>query len=214
MALPDVAAGPDLVAPVAQIRDLRLTYESRGRKLYALRGVDLEIQAGEIVCLVGESGSGKSSLAMALLGLLGTGRSRTDLSGGVSVLGTDMLGADEEVRRKLRRDHIGAVFQDPMSSLNPTMTIGKQLKEVAGSDAASATLLDAVGVPEARTRLRSFPHELSGGQRQRVMIAMAIARDPALVVADEPTTALDVTIQAQILSLVRELRDRIGCAFW
>ena len=119
-----------------------------------------------------------------------------------------MLGPPTAERRDLRRRHLGAVFQDPTASLNPTMTIGKQLGEVAGSEEDAVALLDAVGVPDARMRLRSYPHELSGGQRQRVMIAMAIAGDPALVIADEPTTALDVTIQAQILQLIRRSARR------
>jgi peptide/nickel transport system ATP-binding protein len=210
--VPDVAA-PGGEDPVALIRDLEVVYESRGRELRAVRGIQLSLARGEILALVGESGSGKSSVAMALLGLLLEGRRSAKVSGSVSVLGVDMLHAESEERRRLRRERLGAVFQDPMSSLNPTMTVGKQLLEVANSAEHAEQLLDAVGVPEAKLRLRSFPHELSGGQRQRVMIAMAIARNPALVVADEPTTALDVTIQAQILALTRDLRDQLGCAF-
>jgi peptide/nickel transport system ATP-binding protein len=124
-----------------------------------------------------------------------------------------MLDEPSDERRELRRRRLGAVFQDPTTSLNPTITVGRQLTEVAGTPERAAELLDWVGVPEAKMRLKSYPHELSGGQRQRVMIAMAIAGDPALVVADEPTTALDVTVQAQILQLIRRLRDELGCAF-
>jgi peptide/nickel transport system ATP-binding protein len=175
--------------------------------------VTLGVARGEILALVGESGSGKSSAALALLGLLGEGRASARLDGDASVLGVDMLGDPSGERRDLRRRRLGAVFQDPTTSLNPTMTVGRQLFEVAGSPERAAELLDWVGVPEARLRLKSFPHELSGGQRQRVMIAMAIAGDPALVVADEPTTALDVTVQAQILQLIRRLRGDLGCAF-
>ena len=150
---------------------------------------------------------------MALLGLLTESRTPPMVSGTGTVLGVDMLGEPTEGRRDLRRRHLGAVFQDPTASLNPTMPIGRQLAEVTGSEEKAVELLDAVGVPEPRARLKSFPHELSGGQRQRVMIAMAIAGEPALVIADEPTTALDVTIQAQILQLIRKLCDELDCAF-
>jgi peptide/nickel transport system ATP-binding protein len=208
---PGHAPGAD--EPVGWLRDLEVAYETRGGRLRAVRGMDLAVHRGEILALVGESGSGKSSAAMALLGLLTEGPSRATVSGEATVLGVDMLGAPTETRRELRRRRLGAVFQDPTTSLNPTMSVGRQLVEVAGSLERAEELLDAVGVPEAKLRLRSYPHELSGGQRQRVMIAMAIAGDPALVVADEPTTALDVTVQAQILQLIGRLRDDLGCAF-
>jgi peptide/nickel transport system ATP-binding protein len=204
---------PAVPERVAWLRDLEVAYESRSGEVRALRGVDLTIARGEILALVGESGSGKSSAAMALLGLLTEGVAQAKVDGEATVLGVDMVGAPTQERRELRHRRLGAVFQDPTTSLNPTMTIGRQLTEVAGTPERAAALLDAVGVPEARLRLRSYPHELSGGQRQRVMIAMAIAGDPALVVADEPTTALDVTVQAQILQLIRRLRDDLGCAF-
>jgi len=198
---------------VGWLGDLEVTYPSRTGDRHALRGVTLGVARGEILALVGESGSGKSSAALSLLGLLGEGRASARLDGDASVLGVDMLGDPSGERRDLRRRRLGAVFQDPTTSLNPTMTVGRQLFEVAGSPERAAELLDWVGVPEAKLRLKSYPHELSGGQRQRVMIAMAIAGDPALVVADEPTTALDVTVQAQILQLIRRLRDELGCAF-
>ena len=198
---------------VGVLADLNVVYEVRGEKIKAVGGLDIEVDGGEILALVGESGSGKTSAAMALLGLLTEGRNPPAVSGEGRVLGVDMLGEPTEKRRDLRRRHLGAVFQDPTASLDPTMTIGKQLTEVTGSKEEAVELLDAVGVPEPRTRLKSFPHELSGGQRQRVMIAMAIAGEPALVVADEPTTALDVTIQAQILQLIRSLCDELQCAF-
>ena len=198
---------------VGMLADLEVTYQSRSVDVHAVRGVDIVIGSGEILALVGESGSGKTSAALALLGLLTESRRPPRVAGDATVLDVDMLGRPTEERRDLRRHRLGAIFQDPTASLNPTMTIGKQLIEVTGSAEEAEALLDAVGVPEAKTRLRSYPHELSGGQRQRVMIAMAIAGDPALVVADEPTTALDVTIQAQILQLIRKLRDELGCAF-
>jgi peptide/nickel transport system ATP-binding protein len=198
--------------PLVTVGDLHVTFDRRGSAVRALRGVDLSIAPGEILGLVGESGSGKSVLGLSMLGLLPTEPAPL-VSGSVTVCGVDVLGADPAVRRALRRRHLGAVFQDPMTSLNPTMRVGRQIAEVAGTEAEAVRLLDAVGVPEPRRRLRSFPHELSGGLRQRVMIAMAVAGEPSLVVADEPTTALDVTVQAQILELLAHLRDETGCSF-
>jgi peptide/nickel transport system ATP-binding protein len=195
---------------VASIDQLQVTFSRRGRLIRAVRGVSLSVAPGEILGLVGESGSGKSVLGLSLLGLLPT---EAATSGRVTVHDTDMLGAPAPVRRRVRREHLGAVFQDPMTSLNPTMRIGQQVAEAAGSDEEAARLLRAVGIPDAGRRMRSFPHELSGGLRQRVMIAMAVAGRPSLVIADEPTTALDVTIQAQILTLLRGLRDETGCSF-
>jgi peptide/nickel transport system ATP-binding protein len=189
-----------------------VSFHRDGADLPALRGVSFDIRQGEILGLVGESGSGKTVLGLSLLGLL-RAHPMPRTEGLVRVLGVDMLDAPEAERRALRRSSLGAIFQDPMTSLDPTMRIGKQLHLVTGSDGESVALLDSVGIPDARARLKSFPHELSGGQRQRVMIAMAIAGDPALVLADEPTTALDVTVQAQVLQLIKELRDRIKCTF-
>jgi peptide/nickel transport system ATP-binding protein len=198
---------------VATIEDLHVVYRTSGRELHAVRGVQLVVRPGEIVALVGESGSGKTSIAMALLGLLRDGSTRVELRGTVDVLGVNLLTAPGVDVRALRRERLGAVFQDPMTSLNPTMPVGRQIMEIAGSREEAVRLLAAVGIGDGEERLRAFPHELSGGQRQRVMIAMAIAREPALVVADEPTTSLDVTVQAQILALVRHLRATVGCAF-
>ncbi|MCW2643089.1 MAG: gsiA 2 [Dactylosporangium sp.] len=204
----DVIDVPD--PAVASISHLEINFPRRGRLIRAVRGVSLSVAPGEILGLVGESGSGKSVLGMSLLGLLPTDAAT---AGRVTVHGEDMLRAPAPVRRRVRRDHLGAVFQDPMTSLNPTMRIGQQVAEAAGSDEEAARLLRAVGIPDAGRRMRSFPHELSGGLRQRVMIAMAVAGRPSLVIADEPTTALDVTIQAQILTLLRGLRDETGCSF-
>ena len=199
------------IEPVVRVEDLHITFRRNERDVRALRGVSFEIEPGEILALVGESGSGKSVFGLSLLGLLPTDPAPV-VSGALEVCGVDMLRADPEVRR-LNRSNLGAVFQDPMTSLNPTMRVGRQIIEKADTEAEAIRLLEAVGVPEARRRLTAYPHELSGGLRQRVMIAMALAGGPKLVIADEPTTALDVTVQAQILELIRELRDELGCSF-
>jgi peptide/nickel transport system ATP-binding protein len=176
----------------------------------ALRGIDIDVSPGEIVGIVGESGSGKSVLGLAALGLLSHD---AIISGTANLAGSDMAAGNAEQRRLARRDHAGAVFQDPMTSLNPTKRVGAQLMEVCDSRAFALELLDEVNVPEPARRFDQFPHELSGGLRQRVMIAMAVARRPTLVVADEPTTALDVTVQAEIMQLFCRLRDDMGVAF-
>ncbi|WP_328356858.1 ABC transporter ATP-binding protein [Mycobacterium sp. NBC_00419] len=194
---------------VAVVDDLRVTFRRSGKDVHALRGVSLRIAAGEIVGLVGESGSGKSVLGFSMLGLLGT---KAAVEGSVRVCGTDMVTGAAKQLRKVRRLDLGAVFQDPMTSLNPTMRIGKQVEEVAGSPEEALKLLTAVGIPEPERRMRAYPHELSGGLRQRVMIAIAVAGDPELIIADEPTTALDVTVQAQVLALLQRLRTEIGCS--
>ena len=198
-------------AKVAEIDQLRVTFRRGKRDIHALRGISLQIRAGEILGLVGESGSGKSVLGLSLLGLL-PADPRPQVSGRVLVRGHDMLGGPAVLHRRVRREHLGAVFQDPMTSLNPTMRVGRQVAEAAGSDEEAVRLLRAVGIPDAGRRMASYPHELSGGLRQRVMIAMAVAGHPALVIADEPTTALDVMVQAQVLGLLRSLRDEIGCS--
>ncbi|MBO0691275.1 MAG: ABC transporter ATP-binding protein [Acidimicrobiaceae bacterium] len=198
--------------PVAVIENLEVTFHRRGWAVPALRGVSFELHRGEILGLVGESGSGKSVLGLTVLGLL-PNSPKPIVSGTARVCGVDMVKARDEERRGLLSSSLGAVFQDPMTSLNPTMRVGAQLTESCGSTEAAVDLLDAVGIPEARRRLRAFPHELSGGLRQRVMIAMAIGGDRRLVIADEPTTALDVTVQAQILELIRKLRDERGTTF-
>jgi peptide/nickel transport system ATP-binding protein len=220
------APGEDVVARVS---DLSVAFRRGGLRIQAVRGVSLDIRRGEILGLVGESGSGKSVLGLSLLGLLPPNVDADGIGGEVTVRGNDMLHGSAQLRRAVRRQHLGAVFQDPMTSLNPTMRVGRQVSEAifrgglggsspresraAGSDEEAARLLKAVGIPDAERRMASFPHELSGGLRQRVMIAMAIAGSPSLVVADEPTTALDVMVQAQVLALLRGLRDEIGCSF-
>ncbi|HEX3713438.1 MAG TPA: ABC transporter ATP-binding protein [Trebonia sp.] len=205
---PPPAAGPP--EPVAQVRDLHVTFHREGAAVPVLRGVDLSIVPGEILGLVGESGSGKSVLALSLLGLLpASARPRT--SGQALITGVDMLSARPAALRAVRRESLGVIFQDPMTSLNPTMRVGRQITEVGGDTDDAIRLLSAVHVPEPRARMRAFPHELSGGLRQRVMAAMALTGRPALVIADEPTTALDVTVQAQLLRLLAELREEFGC---
>ncbi|WP_228566815.1 ABC transporter ATP-binding protein [Nocardia sp. SYP-A9097] len=196
------------VAEVATVEDLRVTFRRSGREVYALRGVSLGVRRGEILGLVGESGSGKSVLGFSLLGLLPAG---TQIRGSITVAGANMITDDSRTLSRVRRLDLGAVFQDPMTSLNPTMRIGAQVIEAAGTAEEALRLLTAVGIPEPARRMRSYPHELSGGLRQRVMIAMAIAGSPELIIADEPTTALDVTVQAQVLALLKSIRDEIGC---
>ncbi|HEX3802793.1 MAG TPA: ABC transporter ATP-binding protein [Solirubrobacteraceae bacterium] len=196
---------------MARVSGLHVTLTRQHEALHVLRGVDLNVKPGEVLGLVGESGSGKSILGLTLLGLL-PGASHPQLRGEVVVDGVDVTAANASQLRALRRERLGAVFQDPMSSLDPTMRIGAQVIEATGSASEALRLLTAVGVPDPRRRMRSYPHELSGGLRQRVTIAIAIAGSPRLIIADEPTTALDVTVQAQILDLLSRLRAEFGCS--
>lgn len=205
-ARPAASPNPDAVATVT---GLHVTFRRNGREVHALRGVSLAVLPGEILGLVGESGSGKSVLGFGMLGLL---PASARIDGSISVAGSDMVHGDAKALRTVRRLDLGAVFQDPMTSLNPTMRIGKQVAEAAGSADEALRLLTAVGIPDPARRMRAYPHELSGGLRQRVMIAIAIAGNPDLIIADEPTTALDVTVQAQVLRLLQRLRDEIGCS--
>ncbi|WEO76366.1 ABC transporter ATP-binding protein [Cryobacterium sp. SO2] len=206
---PDAAPGAS--APVARVRDLRITLHREGTAIQAVRGVSFDVMPGEILGLVGESGSGKSVLGLSMMGLLPP-YAKPAVTGSIQIQGTDIVGTTAEADRLVRKEHIGAVFQDPMTSLDPTMTIGHQLAEVARDRAHVLSLLADVGIPDPETRLGAFPHQLSGGLRQRVMIALALARNPSLIIADEPTTALDVTVQAQILDLLLALRDEHGCS--
>ncbi len=207
------AQGGGAGVPLLRLRDLTVTFASRGRQdVRAVDGISLDIAAGQTVGIVGESGSGKSVTSLAALGLLP--RRGVQVSGSVEFEGRDLLTMPEQELRALRGRDIAMVFQDPMSSLNPVLTVGRQITEIlrrhrgmarpqARSEAAR--LLESVGIGDAVRRLGTFPHQLSGGMRQRVMIAMALACQPRLLIADEPTTALDVTISAQILELLREL---------
>jgi peptide/nickel transport system ATP-binding protein len=195
------------------VTDLSVTFESRGRKpVRAVDGLSFDVPAGSTVGLVGESGCGKSVTSLAIMGLLP--KRGVTVSGSVRLDETELLDLPTSALRHLRGREVSMVFQDPLSSLNPVVTIGKQVTEVLerhrgmkGDEARNeaAALLDRVGIPDARSRLSAYPHQLSGGMRQRALIAMALACKPRLLIADEPTTALDVTIQAQILELLREL---------
>jgi peptide/nickel transport system ATP-binding protein len=193
---------------VLEVADLHVTFPG-SPAVRAVRGVSLSIDEGEIVGLVGESGSGKTVLGLAALGLLPRVRGM-EIRGEVRLGGLDMAAAPEPQRRARRGVYVGAVFQDPMAALNPAMKIGRQVAEAAGTDEPDAihTLLADAGIPAPADRAGQYPHELSGGLRQRVTIAMAVARSPRLVVADEPTTALDVTVQARVLTLLARLRER------
>jgi microcin C transport system ATP-binding protein len=198
------------------VKDLRVSFRQEGALTHAVKGISFTLNRGETVALVGESGSGKSVSALSAVSLLGDS---AEVSGSVLYDGQQMIGADDKLLRKVRGNDISFIFQEPMTSLNPLHTIEKQLGEslalhqgVVGSGARLriVELLEKVGINDAESRLGAYPHQLSGGQRQRVMIAMALANKPDVLIADEPTTALDVTIQAQILDLLKELKDSEG----
>ncbi|MEM6310223.1 MAG: ABC transporter ATP-binding protein [Pseudomonadota bacterium] len=208
-------------APILDVRDLRVSFRQDGQVSQAVKGVSFSVGRGETVALVGESGSGKSVSALSTVGLLGES---AIVEGSATYNGQEMIGASDKLLRQVRGNDISFIFQEPMTSLNPLHTIEKQLGEslalhqgVLGDEARGRILdlLDKVGIVDAETRLRAYPHELSGGQRQRVMIAMALANKPDVLIADEPTTALDVTIQAQILDLLGELQksENMGLLF-
>jgi microcin C transport system ATP-binding protein len=205
--------------PLLSVRDLSVAFASEERTVLAVDGVSFDVRRGETVALVGESGSGKSVTALSVLKLLPPSASHP--SGEVRFNGENLLAMNERQIRKVRGNDVTMVFQEPMTSLNPLHTVERQIAEVLSThrgitgDAARKRvieLLTEVGIPEPQTRLGSYPHQLSGGQRQRVMIAVALANEPKLLIADEPTTALDVTVQAQILKLLKELQSRLGMA--
>ncbi len=208
------------MAGLLDVQDLSVVFTRRGREdVRAVDGVSFDVSAGEVVGLVGESGCGKSVTSLALMGLLPDKGVR--VGGKADFDGTNLLGVDQRTMRDLRGRELGMIFQDPLSSLNPVVSIGTQVTEVlarhrglSGDAAAKEAelLLDKVGIPDPRRRLREYPHQLSGGMRQRALIAMAVACRPRLLIADEPTTALDVTIQAQILELLKELVHQDGTA--
>ncbi|MCI4660534.1 MAG: ABC transporter ATP-binding protein [Neomegalonema sp.] len=199
-----------------EVRDLEVGFRNAGKLTRAVRGVSFSVEAGETVALVGESGSGKSVTALSCLQLL---PSQAHTDGSIRYRGREMIGADEASLREIRGNEISMIFQEPMTSLNPLHTLEKQINEslelhagITGSAARERVieLMTQVGIRDPQTRLGAYPHQLSGGQRQRVMIAMALANNPELLIADEPTTALDVTIQAQILRLLKDLQRERG----
>ncbi|PRY80236.1 peptide/nickel transport system ATP-binding protein/oligopeptide transport system ATP-binding protein [Yoonia maritima] len=211
---------PDGALPVLDVRDLKTVFKTRSGEVHAVNDVSFSLRPGELLGVVGESGSGKSVTMMSLLGLLPSPPADVR-NGSVMFDDKDLLNVDAETLRKVRGGKIGFVFQDPMTSLNPVFTVGIQIMEplrkhmsMSKKQAAvrSQELLELVGIPDAKRRLDDYPHQFSGGMRQRVMIAIALACDPQVLIADEPTTALDVTIQAQILELMKELRTKLGMA--
>ncbi|CAM3087922.1 ABC transporter ATP-binding protein [Mycobacterium intermedium] len=205
------------MSPLLEVNDLAVTFPTDGAAVTAVRGISYRIDPGEVVAMVGESGSGKSAAAMAVVGLL---PEYAKVSGSVRLQGTELLGLADDEMSRFRGKAIGTVFQDPMSALTPVYTVGDQIAEALevhqrriGKKAARARaveLLELVGISQPERRARAFPHELSGGERQRVVIAIAIANDPDLLICDEPTTALDVTVQAQILEVLKTARDVTG----
>ncbi len=211
---------PDGGLPVLDVKDLKTVFLTRSGEVHAVNRVSFQVRPGELLGVVGESGSGKSVTMMSLIGLLPM--PPAEVRGGRALFdGRDLLAMEPEELRRIRGARVGFIFQDPMTSLNPVFTVGFQLMEPLrthmGMDRRAARkraaeLLELVGISDADRRLDDYPHQFSGGMRQRVMIAMALACDPEVLIADEPTTALDVTIQAQILELVKELRRKLGMA--
>ena len=214
------AAAGNGADPLLSVEDLHVHFRTSAGIVRAVEGVSFTVKRGEVVAIVGESGSGKSVSALSVMRLLPR-RSALVPQGRVLFEGRDLLGLDDEQMREIRGRHISMIFQEPMTSLNPVLSIGLQITEPLqihlGMDdtaarARAVELMKLVGIPDAERRLDQFPHQFSGGMRQRVMIAMALACQPRLLIADEPTTALDVTIQAQILELIAELRHKLGMA--
>ena len=207
-------------SPLLSVSDFTVTLYTEMTSVRAADQVSYDVDEGEVLAIVGESGSGKTVLNMAPLGLLPSGVT-VDLSGSVNFAGRDLLTLGESDLRRIRGGEVGVIFQDPLSSLNPVRRIGPQVAEVAelhlgltarAAEKRAGELLALVGIPDPEQRLRQYPHELSGGMRQRVGIAMSIAGEPKLLIADEPTTALDVTVQAQIVNVLKELQARLGMA--
>src|SRR5256885_260460 len=201
--------------PLLSVENLRVQFWTQRGTVHAVNGISFEIAAGETLGIVGESGCGKSVTSLALLGILA--RAGRVTGGTANFEGRDLLQLPDKELRRIRGREIAMIFQDPMTSLNPVLTVGRQIREALethfgmarkAADARAADLLDQVGIPAARSRVNDYPHQFSGGMRQRAMIAMALACEPKLLIADEPTTALDVTIQAQILDLLRELVEQ------
>jgi oligopeptide/dipeptide ABC transporter ATP-binding protein len=208
------------VGALLEVRNLRTWFHKRAGVIRAVDGVDLSLDEGETLCLVGESGCGKSVTALSIMGLVDPpGRVMPESE--ILLGGQDLVTSSEEQLRQVRGNEVSMIFQEPMTSLNPVYTVGDQIAEAVrlhqGVDGRRAEeraveMMQLVGIPSPESRLRDYPHQLSGGMRQRVMIAMALSCNPRVLIADEPTTALDVTIQAQILELMKDLRDRLGMA--
>ncbi len=204
-------------APLLEITGLRASFRGNAGYAEAVRGVDLTLQPGKVLGIVGESGSGKSVTMMALLQLLPAG---SLVSGSARFRGRELIGMAPDEIRKIRGKQIGVIFQDPLTAFNPVLTIGEQISEAIRLHDPSVSkkvgleraehLLDMVAIPQPKRRVSQYPYEFSGGMRQRAMIAMALANNPELLIADEPTTALDVTVQAQILDLLQSLREELG----
>lgn len=211
--------GFDPDAPLLSVRDLRVRFATHQGRFHAVNGIEYDVSDGETFGILGESGSGKSVSQMAAIGIVKCPPG--EVSGSVRFRGIELVGASEPVRRSVRGQGIAMIFQDAVTSLNPSLTVGFQIAEMyrvrTGADRRSALgraaeLMDRVRIPSARERLGNYPHQLSGGMSQRVMIAMALAQNPDVLIADEPTTALDVTVQRQILLLLRELQKESGLA--
>ena len=208
------------MARLLEVRDLRVEFQSRGKRVRAVNGISFDVDDGETLGLVGESGCGKSVTALSLMRLIPRPPGRI-VEGQARFEGRDLMAVSEDEIRRVRGNSIAMVFQDPMTSLNPVLSVGRQIGEALrvhramGRSAArrrTIELLEQVGIPSARQRVDDYPHQFSGGMRQRVMIAMALSCEPRLLIADEPTTALDVTIQAQILELLKRLQAELGMA--
>ncbi|MFL2651128.1 MAG: ABC transporter ATP-binding protein [Anaerolineales bacterium] len=207
-------------APLLEVKDLQTIFSTSDGVVNAVNGISYSLKAGEALGIVGESGCGKSVGALSIMGLIPNPPGQV-VDGEILFDGTDLLSLSAEKMRQVRGQQIAMIFQDPMTSLNPVLTIGQQIGEALrlhkgldkkGARRQTVHLLETVGIPDAEQRLNSYPHQFSGGMRQRVMIAMALSSEPKLLIADEPTTALDVTIQAQIVDLIKRLRDELGMA--
>jgi oligopeptide transport system ATP-binding protein len=212
------AAGGSTTAPLLEVENLAVEFRTREGRAHAVNGVSFSVDSGETLAVLGESGSGKSVTAQAIMGILDTPPGFIT-GGSVRFRGTDLLKLPENERRKYRGAKIAMVFQDALSALNPVHSVGNQIGEMfrvhrgmsrSAAKTAAIELMDRVRIPAAKDRVGDYPHQFSGGMRQRIMIAMALALDPELLIADEPTTALDVTVQAQIMELLAELQDESG----